>query len=206
MLDTAARDDQNSANDCSLLTVPVTLSVQGFCSTVSDKLWKNINMNMYSCETPVTDHLHFVMPQWLVLPEYSVICTAPSLIQSASLFSCFLSPFPLDILYLSLYSVGCGERHRIFSKGRGRTLRICIPVILLILSTVNKNNCINISLMFIPCIIRVLEMTNNIHWFVPLLYSMYWLLHISTVACHHQGTSKILLSYLKYKSNGWYII
>jgi hypothetical protein len=41
---------------------------------------------------------------------------------------------------------------------------------------------------------------------VPLLYSTYWLLHVSEVACHHQKASYILLSYLKYKSNGWYII
>jgi hypothetical protein len=44
------------------------------------------------------------------------------------------------------------------------------------------------------------------HWFVPLLYSIYWLLHVSAVVCHHQGASEILLGYLKYKSNGWYII
>jgi hypothetical protein len=36
------------------------------------------------------------------------------------------------------------------------------------------------------------EMTKNIHWFVPLLYSIYWLLHVSAVACHHQGASYIL--------------
>jgi hypothetical protein len=47
---------------------------------------------------------------------------------------------------------------------------------------------------------------NNMHWFVPLLYSMYWLLHVSFVTYHDQGGSKILLSYLKYKSNGWFII
>jgi hypothetical protein len=37
------------------------------------------------------------------------------------------------------------------------------------------------------------------------LYSMYWLLHVSAVACHHQGASSILLSYVKYNANGWYI-
>jgi hypothetical protein len=44
------------------------------------------------------------------------------------------------------------------------------------------------------------------HWFVLLLYSIYWLLHVSAVVCHHQGASWIRLSYLKYKSNRWYII
>jgi hypothetical protein len=33
----------------------------------------------------------------------------------------------------------------------------------------------------------IAEITNNMHWFVPLLYSIYWLLHVSAVACHHQG-------------------
>jgi hypothetical protein len=49
---------------------------------------------------------------------------------------------------------------------------------------------------------------NNQHYamIVPLRYSIYWLPHVSAVACHHQETSQILLSYLKYKSNGWYII
>jgi hypothetical protein len=41
---------------------------------------------------------------------------------------------------------------------------------------------------------------------VPLLYSTYWLLHVSAVFCHHQRAYGILLSYLKYKSVGWYII
>jgi hypothetical protein len=35
----------------------------------------------------------------------------------------------------------------------------------------------------------LLEMTNNLHWFVTLLYSMACLLHVSAVACHHQGAS-----------------
>jgi 5-hydroxyisourate hydrolase-like protein (transthyretin family) len=52
----------------------------------------------------------------------------------------------------------------------------------------------------------IVEITNNMHWFVPLLCSIYWLLHVSTVACHHQGAFWIFLSYLKCKSNGWYII
>jgi hypothetical protein len=39
-----------------------------------------------------------------------------------------------------------------------------------------------------------------------LLCSTYWLLHVSAVACHHQRAYLILLSYLKYKSDVWYII
>jgi hypothetical protein len=27
-------------------------------------------------------------------------------------------------------------------------------------------------------------MTNSMHWFVPLVYFIYWLLHVSTVPCH----------------------
>jgi hypothetical protein len=38
------------------------------------------------------------------------------------------------------------------------------------------------------------------------LYSISWLLHVSAVACHHQGASWIRLSYLKYRSKRWYII
>jgi hypothetical protein len=37
---------------------------------------------------------------------------------------------------------------------------------------------------------------------VPLLYSTCWVLHVSTVACHHQGAYWILLSYVKYKRRG----
>jgi hypothetical protein len=37
---------------------------------------------------------------------------------------------------------------------------------------------------------------------VPLLYSTCWLLHVSVVACHHQGAYWILLSYVKYKRRG----
>jgi hypothetical protein len=33
----------------------------------------------------------------------------------------------------------------------------------------------------------VVEITNTMHWFAPLLYSMRWLLHVSAVVCHHQG-------------------
>jgi hypothetical protein len=43
--------------------------------------------------------------------------------------------------------------------------------------------------------VDVAEITNTMHWFVPLLYSIYWLLHVSAIVCHNQGTSWILLSY-----------
>jgi hypothetical protein len=49
----------------------------------------------------------------------------------------------------------------------------------------------------------VVETTNNMHRFVPLLYSIYWLLRVSAVACYHQGTSWVRLSYLKYRSKRW---
>jgi hypothetical protein len=64
------------------------------------------------------------------------------------------------------------------------------------------------SLMFIPCISNVLEeKTNNMHWlYLPLFVSTCWLLHVSAVACHHQGAYWILLSYLKIQTEGWYII
>jgi hypothetical protein len=59
--------------------------------------------------------------------------------------------------------------------------------------------------MFIPCIIRCSR--NNQHYapIVPFLYSIYWLLHVSAVVCHHQGASWIHLSYLKYRLNRRYI-
>jgi hypothetical protein len=37
------------------------------------------------------------------------------------------------------------------------------------------------------------------HSFAPLLYPIYWLLHVSAVVCHHQGASWVCLSYLKYE-------
>jgi hypothetical protein len=46
----------------------------------------------------------------------------------------------------------------------------------------------------------------HMHWIVPLLYSIYRFLHVSAVICHHQGPSWIRLSYLKCRSNRWYII
>jgi hypothetical protein len=55
--------------------------------------------------------------------------------------------------------------------------------------------------MFVPYIIR--RSTNYDHYtlILPLLHFIYWLLHVSAVACHHMGASQILLRYLKYKSN-----
>jgi hypothetical protein len=43
------------------------------------------------------------------------------------------------------------------------------------------------SLMLIPCIIRRIRTDQQYALIVPLLCSMYWLLHVSAVACHHQG-------------------
>jgi hypothetical protein len=43
------------------------------------------------------------------------------------------------------------------------------------------------SLMFIPCIIRRIRRDQQYALIVPLLYSKYWLLHVSAVAYHHQG-------------------
>jgi hypothetical protein len=61
------------------------------------------------------------------------------------------------------------------------------------------------SLIFIPCIIRRIRRDQQYALIVSLLYSTYWLLHVSAVACHHQGAYQILLSYLKYKSDGRHI-
>jgi hypothetical protein len=53
----------------------------------------------------------------------------------------------------------------------------------------------------------VLKKTNNMHLlYLPLFISTCWLLHVSAVACHHQGSYWILLSYLKNTTEGWYII
>jgi hypothetical protein len=47
------------------------------------------------------------------------------------------------------------------------------------------------------------EKTNNMHLlYLPLFISTCWLLHVSAVACHHQGAYWILLSYVKYKLRG----
>jgi hypothetical protein len=35
----------------------------------------------------------------------------------------------------------------------------------------------------------IVEITNTMHLFVPILYCIYWLLHVSAAACHHQGAS-----------------
>jgi hypothetical protein len=34
--------------------------------------------------------------------------------------------------------------------------------------------------------VTVVGITNTMHKFAPLLYSTYWLLHVSAVACHFQ--------------------
>jgi hypothetical protein len=62
------------------------------------------------------------------------------------------------------------------------------------------------SLMFVPRIIRCSKHNQHCALNCTNLYSIYWLLHVSAVACHYQGASYILLSYMKYISNGWYII
>jgi hypothetical protein len=44
--------------------------------------------------------------------------------------------------------------------------------------------------------IALVEITNSMHRFAELLYSVYWLLHVSAIACHHQGASGSILSYI----------
>jgi len=62
-------------------------------------------MNIYSYVFPVTDHLQFVIPQRLMfLEHYVVVSTVPSLIHSASLFSCFFLLFPRNFIS---YPVQC---------------------------------------------------------------------------------------------------
>jgi hypothetical protein len=39
----------------------------------------------------------------------------------------------------------------------------------------------------------IVEITNTMDWFVSLLYSIYWPLHISAIVCHHQGASYVRL-------------
>jgi hypothetical protein len=38
-------------------------------------------------------------------------------------------------------------------------------------------------------VVVVVEITNTMHRFAPPLYSIYWLLHVSAIVCHHQGAS-----------------
>jgi hypothetical protein len=48
------------------------------------------------------------------------------------------------------------------------------------------------------------EKSNNMHLlYLPLFIFTCWLLHVSAVACHHQGAYWILLSYLKIQTEGW---
>jgi hypothetical protein len=37
--------------------------------------------------------------------------------------------------------------------------------------------------------LKEVEIINTMHRFAPLLYSIYWLLHVSAGVCHHQGAS-----------------
>jgi hypothetical protein len=59
--------------------------------------------------------------------------------------------------------------------------------------------------MFIPCIIRRIRNDQQYALICNTLYSMYWLLHVSAVACHHHGASSILLSYVKYVQCEWVV-
>jgi hypothetical protein len=45
------------------------------------------------------------------------------------------------------------------------------------------------GLMFIPCIIRRIRNDQQYALICSTLYSIYWLLHVSAVAFHHQGAS-----------------
>jgi hypothetical protein len=45
------------------------------------------------------------------------------------------------------------------------------------------------SLMFYRALLDVVEMTKQYVLIVPILYSIYWLLHVSAVACYDQGAS-----------------
>jgi hypothetical protein len=54
-------------------------------------------------------------------------------------------------------------------------------------------------------IVLVLEMTNNVHRFAPLLYSIYWLLHVLAVVCHQGASGSVWVTW-KYRSVWWYII
>jgi hypothetical protein len=52
----------------------------------------------------------------------------------------------------------------------------------------------------------VVEITNTMHSFAPLLYCIYWLQHVSVVVCHHQGASGSVWVTWKHRSIWWYII
>jgi hypothetical protein len=43
--------------------------------------------------------------------------------------------------------------------------------------------------MFTPCIIRRIRNDQQYALICNTIYFMYWLLHVSAVACHHQGAS-----------------
>jgi hypothetical protein len=72
----------------------------------------------------------------------------------------------------------------------GCNLKSChIWVFNLVLYPKKRTSHIDISLMFVLCIIRLSRNDQQFTLIVPLLYSIYLLLHVSAVACHHQGAS-----------------
>jgi hypothetical protein len=64
----------------------------------------------------------------------------------------------------------------------------------------------NMKFLNISSTMYVVEMTNNMQKFSQLFYSMYRLLHVSAVVCHHQGASGSVWVTWKYISIWWYII
>jgi hypothetical protein len=50
------------------------------------------------------------------------------------------------------------------------------------------------------------EITNTMHKFAPLLYSICWLLHVLAVVCHLQGASGSVWVTWKYRSILWFIL
>jgi hypothetical protein len=92
-----------------------------------------------------------------------------------------------------------------FRNRYGKGLNIFLNKVLNFQLTAMFNLCRNINfnyLMSILCIISCIRRNQQYALTVPLLYSTCWLLHVSAVACHHQGAYWILLSYVKYKQSG----
>jgi hypothetical protein len=52
----------------------------------------------------------------------------------------------------------------------------------------------------------LVKLTNTMHRFTPLLYSISWLLHVSAVVWHQHGACGSVWVTLKYRSIRWYII
>jgi hypothetical protein len=52
-------------------------------------------------------------------------------------------------------------------------------------------------------LIYLVEITNTMHRFAPLFYSIYRLLHVSAVVCYHQGASGSVWVTWKYRSIWW---